>query len=177
MVAQNIFFYVIAAVMVAAALVVVTNRNVVRSALALIVVFAGVAAQFIILAAEFVAVTQVLVYIGAIMVLMLFGIMLTRGRIGRDGDMTNEHWWTGVVTALVLVGVMGYALIDYFGDDPLPADLRVATVNEVSGPNTGSNTATVGDAIFSQYLIPFEVISVLLLAALVGAIVIARKDR
>ena len=89
---------------------VVTNRNVVRSALALIVVFAGVAAQFILLAAEFVAVTQVLVYIGAITVLMLFGIMLTRSRIGRDGDMTNEHWWVGILTSLVLVGVMGYAL-------------------------------------------------------------------
>jgi NADH-quinone oxidoreductase subunit J len=170
MVAQNIFFYVIAAVMVAAALVVVTNRNVVRSALALIVVFAGVAAQFVILAAEFVAVTQVLVYIGAIMVLMLFGIMLTRSRIGRNVDMTNSHWWVGLITALVLVGVMGYALIDYFGDDPLPAEREITAVN-------GSNTATVSDAIFSQYLIPFEVISVLLLAALVGAIVIARKDR
>ena len=170
MVAQHIFFYVIAAVMVAAAVVVVTNRNVVRSALALIVVFAGVAAQFILLAAEFVAITQVLVYIGAITVLMLFGIMLTRSRIGRDNDMTNDHWWVGVLTAVLLVGIMGYALIDYFGDDALPVDRRVATVD-------GSNTSTVGDAIFSQYLIPFEVISVLLLAALVGAIVIARKDR
>ena len=85
-VAQNIFFYVIAATMVGAAIVVVTNRNVVRSALALIVVFAGVAAQFVVLEAEFVAVTQVLVYIGAIMVLMLFGIMLTRSKIGRDPD-------------------------------------------------------------------------------------------
>jgi NADH-quinone oxidoreductase subunit J len=112
----------------------------------------------------------VLVYIGAIMVLMLFGIMLTRSRIGRDGDMTNDHWWVGIVTAVLLVGIMGYALIDYFGDDPLPVDRQVATVD-------GSNTSTVSDAIFSQYLIPFEVISVLLLAALVGAIVIARKDR
>jgi NADH-quinone oxidoreductase subunit J len=170
MVAQNIFFYVIAAVMVAAALVVVTNRNVVRSALALIVVFAGVAAQFVVLAAEFVAVTQVLVYIGAIMVLMLFGIMLTRGRIGRDEGMTNQHVWVGVFTGLLLLGVMGYSLVDYFGDDPLPAEREITAVN-------GSNTATVSDAIFSQYLIPFEVISVLLLAALVGAIVIARKDR
>jgi NADH-quinone oxidoreductase subunit J len=170
MVAQNIFFYVIAAVMVTAALVVVTNRNVVRSALALIVVFAGVAAQFVILAAEFVAVTQVLVYIGAIMVLMLFGIMLTRSRIGRNEGMTNQHVWVGVFTGLLLLGVMGYALVDYFGDDPLPAEREITAVN-------GSNTATVSDAIFSQYLIPFEVISVLLLAALVGAIVIARKDR
>ena len=169
MVAQNISFYAIAAVMVGAALVVVTSRNVVRSALALIVVFAGVAAQFIILAAEFVAVTQVLIYIGAIMVLMLFGIMLTRARIGRDVDATNDHWWAGVLTALLLVGVMGYALVDAWGDDPLPAEREITL--------DGSNTAAVSDSVFSQYLIPFEVVSVLLLAALVGAIVIARKDR
>ena len=166
----SVFFYLIAAVMVGAALVVVTSRNVVRAALALIVVFAGVAAQFILLAAEFVAVTQVLVYIGAIMVLMLFGIMLTRARIGRDVDATNDHWFQGVITALLLVGVMAYALVDYYGDDELPADRRLNGV-------AGSNTATVSDSIFSQYLIPFEVVSVLLLAALVGAIVIARKDR
>lgn len=169
MVAQNLFFYAIAAVMVGAAVVVVTSRNVVRAALALIVVFAGVAAQFLLLAAEFVAVTQVLVYIGAIMVLMLFGIMLTRGRIGRDVDMTNEHWWVGVITAVLVVGVMGYSLIDAFGDDPVPAERSITT--------GGSNTSAVSDSIFSQYLIPFEVVSVLLLAALVGAIVIARKDR
>ena len=166
----SVFFYLIAAVMVGAAIVVVTSRNVVRAALALIVVFAGVAAQFILLAAEFVAVTQVLVYIGAIMVLMLFGIMLTRARIGRDVDATNDHWWSGLITALLLVGVMAYALVDYYGGDKLPAD------REINGI-AGSNTATVSDSIFSQYLIPFEVVSVLLLAALVGAIVIARKDR
>ena len=166
----SVFFYLIAAVMVGAAVVVVTSRNVVRAALALIVVFAGVAAQFILLAAEFVAVTQVLVYIGAIMVLMLFGIMLTRARIGRDVDATNDHWWSGVLTALLLVGVMAYALVDYYGGDKLPADRQINSV-------AGSNTATVSDSIFAQYLIPFEVVSVLLLAALVGAIVIARKDR
>lgn len=168
--AQSIFFYAIAAVMVAAAVAVVTTRNVVRAALALIVVFAGVAAQFVVLAAEFVAVTQVLIYIGAIMVLMLFGIMLTRARIGREVGMTNEHWWVGVLTGLLLLGVMGYALVDYFGDDRLPADRMLDSVD-------GSNTATVSDSIFSTYLVPFEVVSVLLLAALVGAIVIARKDR
>jgi NADH-quinone oxidoreductase subunit J len=166
----SVFFYLIAAVMVGAAIVVVTSRNVVRAALALIVVFAGVAAQFILLAAEFVAVTQVLIYIGAIMVLMLFGIMLTRARIGRDVVATNDHWWSGVITALLLVGVMAYALVDYYGGDKLPTDRQINAVAD-------SNTATVSDSIFSQYLIPFEVVSVLLLAALVGAIVIARKDR
>jgi NADH-quinone oxidoreductase subunit J len=170
MVAQNIFFYLIAAAMVGAAVAVVTTRNVVHAALYLIVVFAGVAAQFILLAAEFVAVTQVLIYIGAIMVLMLFGIMLTRARIGRDVDATNDHWLVGIATAVLLAVVMAYALIDRWGGDALPAERQIDAVD-------GSNTATVSDSIFSQYLVPFEIVSVLLLAALVGAIAIARKDR
>ena len=169
MVAQNIFFYVIAAGMVGAAVAVVTARNVVRARAYLIAVFAGVAAQFVLLAAEFVAVTRVLIYIGAIMVLMLFGIMLAQADID-DVDMTNDHWWVGLGTALLLAAVMAYSLIDRWGDDALPVDRQVNSVG-------GSNTATVSDSIFSQYLIPFEIVSVLLLAALVGAIVIARKDR
>jgi NADH-quinone oxidoreductase subunit J len=169
MVAQNVFFYALAAVIVASAVAVVTTRNVVRAALYLIVVFAGVVGQYVLLAAEFVAVTQILIYIGAIMVLMLFGIMLTRATIGRDAGLTNRHWPTGVVTAAALLGVMGYALIDAFDDTELPSNTQVPQ-------DGGSNTAALSDAIFSQFLIPFEVVSVLLLAALVGAIVIARKD-
>jgi NADH-quinone oxidoreductase subunit J len=170
MVAQNIFFYLFAALIVGAAIAVVTTKNVVRAALYLVTVFVGVVAQYLLLAAEFVAVTQILVYIGAIMVLMLFGIMLTRARIGRDVDLTQDTWWLGLITAVGLCAVMGYALIDAFEDTPLPQDTRIDDV-------AGSNSATLSDAIFSQYLIPFEVVSVLLLAALVGAIVLARKDR
>jgi NADH-quinone oxidoreductase subunit J len=171
MVAQNIFFYVIAAGIVFSAIRVVTSRNVVHAALYLVSVLAGVAAQYVLLAAEFVAATQVLVYIGAVMVLFLFGVMLTRTKIGQDQALTHKHWWTGAATALILLGVMAYALIDEFGwtERPLPADTRIAGVD-------GSNTASVSDAVFSTYLLPFEAISVLLLAALVGAIVLARKD-
>jgi NADH-quinone oxidoreductase subunit J len=173
-VAQNIFFYVLAVVILGAALAVVTTKNVVRAALYLITVFASVVGIYLLLAAEFVAVTQILVYIGAIMVLMLFGIMLTRARIGREVQLTHDHWWIGLATGVLLVGVMGYALLDQWGDDKLPRDTQVQSIADNTGP---SNTATVGDAIFQQYLIPFEVVSVLLTAALVGAIVLARKDR
>lgn len=171
MVAQNIFFYVIAAVIVYSGIRVVTSKNVVHAALHLVAVLASVAAQYILLAAEFVAATQVLVYIGAIVVLFLFGIMLTRAKLGADQDLTHKHWIGGAATAVLLFGVMAYALIDEFGwtRTPMTADPRIATVN-------GSNTATVSDSVFSTYLVPFEVVSVLLLAALVGAIVLARKD-
>ncbi len=172
MVAQNLFFYLFAALIVVGAVRVVSTRNVVHAALWLVVVLAGVGAQYLLLAAEFAAATQLLVYIGAIVVLFLFGIMLTRAPIGTESELTNRHWLSGLAAAILLAGVMGYALIDGFGwtRTPLPADTRIATVD-------GSNTATISDAIFRDYLIPFEAISVLLLAALVGAVVIARKDR
>lgn len=171
MVAQNLFFYAIAAMIVVSAIRVVTTQNVVHAALYLVAVLAGVGAQYVLLTAEFVAATQVLVYIGAIIVLVLFGVMLTRSRIGRDQDLTHKHWLAGAATAVLLLGVMAYSLVDEYGwtRTPLPADTRIAHVD-------GSNTATVSDAVFGQYLVPFEVISVVLLAALVGAIVLARRD-
>jgi NADH-quinone oxidoreductase subunit J len=172
MVAQNIFFYLFAATICFSAFRVVTTRNVVHAALYLVAVLAAVGAEYVLLAAEFVAATQVLVYIGAIVVLFLFGVMLTRARIGHEQDLTNRKAVAGgIATSVLLFGVMAYALIDEYGwsRTKLPADTRIADVAH-------SNSATVSDSIFSTYLVPFEVVSVLLLAALVGAIVLARKD-
>ena len=92
MVAQNIAFGIIAAMMVLGAIRVVTSNNVVHAALWLVLVLAGAAAQYLLLAAEFVAITQVLVYIGAVMVLFIFGTMLTRSQIGRERDLNNKGW-------------------------------------------------------------------------------------
>ena len=163
MVAENIAFYLIAAVMVVAAIRVVTTRNIVHAALYLVLVLAGVAAQYILLAAEFVAVTQVLVYIGAIVVLFLFGIMLTRAPTGPMDDSDNEQRIVGASIAVVLLGLMSYTLWRAFKGAQF-VDLQVQT------------TAQVANSIFSTYVIPFEVISVVLLAALIGAIVLARRD-
>ena len=116
-VAQNIGFGIIAAMMVVAALRVVTSKNVVHAALSLVAVMAGAAAQYLLLAAEFVAVTQVLVYIGAVMVLFLFGVMLTRAKLGKDTDLNNEKaWMYGAPVALLMLGVMVYVLVDGFRD-------------------------------------------------------------
>ena len=163
MVAQNIFFGVLAFVIIVAALKVVTTRNIVHAALWLVAVLAGIAANFILLAAEFVAAAQVLVYIGAIVVLFLFGIMLTRAPMGRAPDLNSDQWPVAIIVALTLAGTLGYVLIDAFGDEELPERLQ-------------ERTGEVGDAIFSTFLVPFEVVSVLLLAALIGAIVLARRD-
>lgn len=172
MVAQNLFFYAMAAVIIIGGIRVVTATNVVHAALWLVVVLAGVAGQFALLAAEFLAAAQVLVYLGAIVVLLLFGIMLTRARLGQEQDLTQPAWYVGAITAVLVFGVMAYALLDEFGwaRTALPADTRIQFVE-------GSNTATVGDALFGVYMIPFQAVGVLLLAALLGAIVLARKDR
>ncbi len=166
LVAQNIFFGIIALVMIVAALKVVTTRNVVHAALYLVVVLAGVAALFVLTLAEFTAATQILVYIGAVIVLFLFGIMLTQARIGTETHLDNERKWIAGLVAVILAGVMGYALLDGYGD----------TMLDKNGELSVQTTAQVSDAIFSQYLIPFEVVSVLLLAALIGAIVVARRE-
>jgi NADH-quinone oxidoreductase subunit J len=163
-VAQNIAFGIIAAMMIIAALRVVTTSNVVHAALWLVVVLAGAAAQYLLLAAEFVAITQVLVYIGAVTVLFLFGTMLTRAQIGREGNLTNRTWGVGLLVALVLMGTLTYVLLDAFGDDELPDDPVVVS------------TAAVSDSIFDTYLLPFWALSFVLLAAVVGAIVLARRD-
>ena len=164
LVAQNIGFGIIAAVMIVAALRVVTSRNVVHAALWLVLVLAGIAAQYILLAAEFVAVTQVLVYIGAVMVLFLFGTMLTRARIGGEANVDNRNWFISIPIAAILLAAMLYALADGFGNEKLPQNSNPVSVQ------------TVSDSIFSPYLLPFWALSFVLLAAVIGAIVLARKD-
>jgi NADH-quinone oxidoreductase subunit J len=164
LVAQNIAFGVIAAGMIFGALRVVTTNNIVHAALWLVVVLSGAAAQYLLLAAEFVAVTQVLVYVGAVMVLFLFGTMLTRAQIGHEKNLNNSNWVIGIPVALLLLGTLCYVLIDTFEDEKLPHTEVVTSTQQVS------------DSIFGQYLLPFWALSFVLLAAVIGAIVLARKD-
>jgi len=183
-VSQTVGFGVIAVPMVVGALRVVTTRNVVHAAMWLVLVLAGAAAQYVLLAAEFVAVAQVLVYIGAVIVLFLFGVMLTRASLGTDAELTRKNWYGGAFVAVVMLGLLSFSLIDSFGEAKVPEERGTAIAtgtlgagDDLAGDPTGtSNTAAVSDSIFSEYLVAFEVVSVLLTAALIGAIVIARKD-
>jgi NADH-quinone oxidoreductase subunit J len=163
-VAMNVGFGIIAAVMIFAALSVVTSKNVVHAALWLVLVLAGVAAQYILAAAEFVAISQVLVYVGAVMVLFLFGIMLTRAQIGRESGLNNTGWAVGIPVAVVLFGLLAYVILDAFEDSVLP---------DPGGP---APTEAISDQFLSAYLVPFLALSFVLLAAAIGAIVLARKD-
>ncbi len=163
-VAQNISFAIIAVMMVGAALRVVTTKNVVHAALWLVVVLSGAAAIYILLAAEFVAVTQVLVYIGAVMVLFLFGTMLTRAQVGKSTDTDNANRAPAVLVAALLLGTVGYVVVDAFSDERLPTGVVPVPTSDVS------------DTLFSTYSIPFWALSILLTAAAIGAIVLARRD-
>jgi NADH-quinone oxidoreductase subunit J len=162
-VAENIAFGALALVMVVGAVQVVTTQNIVRAALYLVVVLAGVAAIYIMLAAEFVAVVQVLVYIGAIVVLFLFGIMLTRAPLGRDVGLDNDQRAIAGLVAVGLVGLLTWVLNDAFGSTKIAA-----------GPIL--RTGDIGNSILGPYVVPFEVVSVMLLAAVVGAVALARRD-
>ena len=153
LVAQNVAFAIMAITMVASALRMVTTRNVVHAALYLVIVLAGVAGIFILLGAEFLGVTQIMVYIGAIVVLFLFGIMLTKGSFGDDDGVTGERRLMAGLVGFLVFGVMTAALVESFADAELSR----------SGPST---TADIADSIFSAYIVPFEAVSVLLLAAL-----------
>ena len=165
---QQLAFWVLALAIAGAAIGVVRSRNVVHAALFLVVVMAGAAAQYILLVAEFVAWVQVLIYIGAVIILFLFGIMLTRAPMRGEGkSLDNDQRWAGAVVALFLFGVLTALLVDAFGNDKIK--FNDALVHQGS-------TSNVGTAIFRDYLVPFEVVSMLLLAALIGAIVLARRD-
>lgn len=160
----NTFFALLAGVAIVAALRMVTTNNVVHAALYLLVVLSAVAGVYIVLGAEFVAATQVLVYLGAIMVLLLFGVMLTRAKIGAETDLDHEQRWIGALVAVGMLAVMAFSLWEGFGGDELPTAMEPQRTQQVS------------DEIFSTYIVPFEALSVLLLAALIGAVVVARRD-
>jgi NADH-quinone oxidoreductase subunit J len=167
MVAQNVAFWILAISMAAAAIGVVRSQNVVHAALFLVIVLAGAAAQYILVAAEFVAWVQVLIYIGAIVILFLFGIMLTRAPMGSDGKLDNNQRVAAGAVSLFLFGVITALLIDAYSGKEIALKGDLVAIGR-------SNT--IASSIFRDYLVPFEVVSMLLLAALVGAVVIARRD-
>ena len=162
--AQEYAFVVTAVIGSISAVAVVTARNVVHAALYLVVTLASVGITFILLGAEFLGWVQILIYVGAIVILFLFGLMLTKAPIGRD-TLDNQQKWLGALVGLGVFAGLVFLVLDAF------------PVNE-SVANAGLQTTTemVGEAIFSRYVLPFEAVSFLLLAALIGAIVLSRRD-
>ena len=163
---ENWVYLAISVPMVAASYRVVTSQNIVHAVLYLVGALAASAALFLLLGAEFVAWTVVLVYIGAVVVLFLFGIMITRAPLGVDTELSHPRpvKIASAAVSFALFVVVGGAMLDGFGDLPLP---------DASG---ATRTVDIGRSIFERFVVPFEVVSVVLLAALIGAIVLARRD-
>ena len=163
MTGQEYAFVVTALLGALAAVGTVTARNVVHAALYLVVALASVGVTFLLLGAEFVGWVQILIYVGAIVILFLFGLMLTRAPIGRDSLDGKNRAVGAVVAVLVFAGLVGLVQSAFpFSAGPV-------------APAPG-DSSTIGTAMFSDYVLPFEAVSFLLLAALIGAIVLARKD-
>ncbi len=163
MTVAQVIFYLIAALAVGGALGVVLARNAVYAALFLIMALLAVAGVYILLGSEFLALVQVLIYAGAITVLLLFALMLTRTADVLE-SMTGAQWPIAVVVSMLLGGLL------------------IATVTTSDWPGDADGTITrvlfedLGAALFSQWAVPFEIASLVLLVALVGAIVIAREE-
>ncbi|MEX1004830.1 MAG: NADH-quinone oxidoreductase subunit J [Acidimicrobiia bacterium] len=144
---------------------VVTTQNVVRAALYLVGTLGGTAGLFLMLGAEFVAWTLVLVYIGAVIVLFLFGTMITRAPMVRDTGLDNPKARPAAAAlSLVLFVTLSYTMVTAFGST------EVAQVGE------GTDTRVLGEALLGRFVLPFEIVGFILLAALVGGITIARRD-
>lgn len=141
---------------------VVTTRHLVRAGLYLVVCLGAVAGLYLVLAAELVAWVQVLIYVGAVVVLLLFAVMLTRAPIGRADDLDRPGWTAGLIG-----GGVGLGLAALFVDAFRWSAVRL--------PEPGT-AERLGVAVFGTWVLPFEVLSVLLLAALIGAIVLSRPD-
>ncbi|WP_328495857.1 NADH-quinone oxidoreductase subunit J [Streptomyces sp. NBC_00414] len=162
----EIAFLLVGLVTFGAAIVTVTTKQLVHAALWLVVTLGGLAVEYLLLTAEFIAWVQVLIYVGSVVVLLLFGLMLTRAPIGRSPDADSGNRWVALAVALAAAGALVWVVVDAFR----------TTWIDLDGAAAGS-TAVTGASLFQSWVLPFEALSVLLLAALVGAIVLSRKAK
>jgi len=161
---MEIAFIILTVITLGTGLMVVLAKNLVRAAVALIFCFLGVAGFYVLLDAEFVAAAQVLIYVGGITILLLFAIMLTWRISDRGLKIYNEMKWVSLLATAALALVL-VVLLRQGRWTPQPAAVQSKT------------TAAIGKLFMTTYVLPFEVASVLLLIGLVGAIILARKEK
>ena len=163
---MEIAFWILSAITVIGAIPAITMRNLVHCVLSLILFFLGIAGHYLLLRADFLFAVQVLIYIGAVAVLILFAIMLTRHVTGTEGprEVLGGKWWAGMGTAVIIAGLL-WAIIR---KDPLAQMLPAGVAS--------TSVAEIGRALVADWLVPFEAMAVLLTAALIGAVVIALEE-
>jgi NADH-quinone oxidoreductase subunit J len=158
-------FAILAAMTLLSAIAAVSMKNLVHCALCLVATFGGLAGLYLTLEAEFVGLVQVLVYVGAVAILIVFAILLTRGDDGKGGRPASRSWISGLVVAGLVAGSLVAAVVaDQAGAKQAPAS-AVVTVKRV------------GTELMTDYIVPLEVIGLLLTAALIGAVLIAMRPR
>ncbi|WP_340376843.1 NADH-quinone oxidoreductase subunit J [Streptomyces sp. SS7] len=162
----EIAFVLVGLATLGAALITVTTRQLVHAALWLVVALGGLAVEYLLLTAEFIAWVQVLIYVGSVVVLLLFGLMLTKAPIGRSPDADSGNRWAALSVAVAAAAALVWVVVDAFR----------TTWIDLDGPPAGSTEVT-GASLFQNWVLPFEALSVLLLAALVGAIVLSRRAK
>jgi NADH-quinone oxidoreductase subunit J len=161
----EITFVLVALASLGAAVMTVSTKQLVHAALWLVVALGGLAVEYLLLTAEFIAWVQVLIYVGSVVVLLLFGLMLTKAPIGRSPDADSGNRWVALTVAVATAATLVWVVVDAFR----------ATWISLDGAAQGSTKVT-GRILFQHWVLPFEALSVLLLAALVGAIVLSRKN-
>ena len=157
-------FLIIAALTIAASMAAMTLRNLVHCALALVVAFAGLAAAYLQLDAQFVGFAQILVYVGAVAILVVFAILLTRGGEEPEKNVFSGSWLAGAAVAVAVFGVLAWTIVRSF-----------ASRRELP-PKPEATVQQIGDALMTKFILPLEVIGLLLTAALIGAVIIAMKE-
>ncbi|MSP86922.1 MAG: NADH-quinone oxidoreductase subunit J [Methylotenera sp.] len=167
---QDIVFYALAAILLFAALGVITTRNPVYAALYLVLAFFTAAGIWLLLEAEFLAIALVLVYVGAVMVLFLFVVMM----LDINLDKLREGFWNALPVALPVGGLMAVEMVMIVGVGNFGADKVVAPAARLADY---SNTAELGRVLYTDYLLPFELASIVLLVAIVAAIALTLRDR
>jgi NADH-quinone oxidoreductase subunit J len=160
----SILFYVFAALTVGSAFVVVFSRSVIYAAFSLLFTFMGVAGLYVLLSADFIAVAQIMVYIGGIMILLVFGVMLTR----KATDVELRSGTVKTLPALIIAGVVIGTLIHAFTSAQW---LQVEGIPDIEG-----TTLELGELLMTTFVLPFEVAGILLLVAVMGAALIARQE-
>ncbi|MFC5910842.1 NADH-quinone oxidoreductase subunit J [Streptacidiphilus monticola] len=160
----EIVFVLVGLAVLGAALLTVTTRQLVHAALWLVVALGGLAVEYLLLTAEFVAWVQVLIYLGSVVVLVLFGLMLTKAPIGASPDADSGNRWVALAVAAATAATLVTLVVDGFR----------STWIDLSTTGGGSTSAN-GETLFRYWVLPFEALSVLLLAALVGAVVLSRR--
>jgi NADH-quinone oxidoreductase subunit J len=158
-------FWLIAAITIGGALAAVLLRNLVHCALALTIAFGGLALLFLNLDAQFAGFAQILVYVGAVAILVVFAILLTRSSETPNGGVFSRTWFTGLAIAAGVFAVLGGALLRSQAGLPHETSAPAVTVQQI------------GTALMGRYVLPLEIIALLLTAALIGAVIVARHEK